>query len=125
MWGLVADWEGTYGAWKHGLFKDLKVRGGRVANRRACVQRRRSRATRCTRRTPHAHAQVDAMADAAARFNKQVAKLGRDVKAWPVWGWLQGVVESFKKTMPLITDLRNPAMRPRHWQELMEHVGAR
>lgn len=30
----------------------------------------------------------------------------------------------FKKTMPLITDLRNPAMRPRHWAQLQEAVGA-
>ena len=31
-------------------------------------------------------------------------------------------MESFKKTMPLIMDLRNPAMRPRHWASLMESV---
>jgi hypothetical protein len=65
------------------------------------------------------------MEEAAARFNKQVTKLGRNVKAWQVWGWLKGTIESFKKTMPLITDLRNPAMRPRHWQQLMEHIGSR
>ena len=34
-------------------------------------------------------------------------------------------MESFKKTMPLITDLRNPAMRERHWAQLMDHIGAR
>ena len=32
-------------------------------------------------------------------------------------------VESIKKLMPLITDLRNPAMRERHWKSLMEDVG--
>lgn len=36
----------------------------------------------------------------------------------------QDIVESFKKTMPLIMDLRNPAMRSRHWASLMEAVGA-
>lgn len=36
---------------------------------------------------------------------------------------MQEIVESFKKTMPLIMDLRNPAMRPRHWASLMEAVG--
>lgn len=65
------------------------------------------------------------MEEAAARFNKQVTKLGRDVKAWPVWGWLKETIDAFKKTMPLITDLRNPAMRPRHWQQLMEHINTR
>ena len=34
-------------------------------------------------------------------------------------------MESFKKTMPLITDLRNPAMRERHWAQLMDHIGTK
>ena len=34
-------------------------------------------------------------------------------------------MDSFKKTMPLIMDLRNPAMRPRHWASLMEVVGSK
>lgn len=25
MWSLMAEWEATYGAWKDGLFKELKV----------------------------------------------------------------------------------------------------
>jgi hypothetical protein len=25
MWGAVADWEATYGGWKNGHFKELKV----------------------------------------------------------------------------------------------------
>lgn len=65
------------------------------------------------------------MEEAAASFNKQVTKLGRDVKAWPVWSWLKDTIDAFKKTMPLITDLRNPAMRPRHWQQLMDHINTR
>lgn len=69
--------------------------------------------------------QVDEMDETAARFNKLVTKLGRDVKAWPVWGWLKDTIEAFKKTMPLITDLRNPAMRARHWQQLMEHINTK
>lgn len=69
--------------------------------------------------------QVEEMEETAARINKQVTKLGREVKGWPVWSWLKDTLGAFKKTMPLITDLRNPAMRPRHWQQLMEHINAR
>ena len=32
-------------------------------------------------------------------------------------------VDNLKKLMPLIGDLRNPAMRERHWKSLMEEVG--
>jgi dynein heavy chain len=65
------------------------------------------------------------MDEAAARLNKLVIKMGRDVKSWPVWEWLKDTIDAFKKTMPLITDLRNPAMRTRHWQQLMDHINVR
>ncbi len=32
-------------------------------------------------------------------------------------------INRFKRTMPLIQDLKNEAMRPRHWQQLVAHVG--
>ena len=51
---------------------------------------------------------VEEMEEAAVRIGKAVAKLGRDIKVWGVWGWIKEVIDAFKKTMPLITDLRNP-----------------
>lgn len=58
------------------------------------------------------------MEEAAVRISKNVAKLGRDIRQWGVWGSLKDTLDAFKRTMPLITDLRNPAMRPRHWESL-------
>lgn len=65
------------------------------------------------------------MEEAAVRCGKGVTKLGRDIKAWGVWGWIKEIIDAFKRTMPLITDLRNPAMRQRHWDGLMEEIGTR
>lgn len=31
-------------------------------------------------------------------------------------------MDKFKRTLPLITDLKNPAMRPRHWKKVKELV---
>lgn len=31
-------------------------------------------------------------------------------------------MDKFRRTLPLITDLKNPAMRPRHWQRVKETV---
>ncbi|KAK9823872.1 hypothetical protein WJX72_006072 [[Myrmecia] bisecta] len=67
---------------------------------------------------------VEEMEEAAQRIAKTLARLARDIKHWPVWAWIKDIVDSFKKTMPLITDLRNPAMRARHWAQLMEAIGA-
>lgn len=37
---------------------------------------------------------------------------------------LQDTTEGFMRTLPLITDLQSPAMRPRHWEELSRVVGS-
>lgn len=60
--------------------------------------------------------------EVAVKFGKTVAKLGRDVKHWDAWGSIKGTIEAFKKTMPLISDLRNSALRPRHWTQLMTTI---
>ena len=65
------------------------------------------------------------MEEAAVRIGKSVTKLGRDIKQWSVWAWIKDTIEAFKRTMPLITDLRNPAMRQRHWDGLMDEIGQR
>lgn len=36
--------------------------------------------------------------------------------------FLRTSVDKFRRTLPLITDLKNPAMRPRHWQRVKETV---
>eukprot|EP00898_Chlorokybus_atmophyticus_P005400 jgi/Chlat1/5861/Chrsp4S06373 len=69
---------------------------------------------------------VEEMDDAAQRLGKRLAKLGRnEIKAWSVWQETRDAIDAFKKTMPLIADLRSPALRPRHWEQLMDAVGKR
>ena len=60
---------------------------------------------------------------AAQQFAKRVHKLKKEVKGWPVLGSLSEEIEGIKKLMPLISDMRNEAMRERHWAQLMEQVG--
>lgn len=63
------------------------------------------------------------MEESAVKVSKTIVKLGRDIKHWPVWIQIKHTVDSFKRTMPLITDLRNPAMRERHWESIMNSIG--
>jgi hypothetical protein len=37
-----------------------------------------------------------------------------------VFKGLDNMVKNFLVSMPLVADLRSPAMRPRHWQQLMD-----
>ena len=43
-------------------------------------------------------------------------------KGWSICDTLKQKIDTFKRTMPLIQDLRNPAMRARHWDQLKEEV---
>ena len=52
---------------------------------------------------------------------KRAGRPGRDPRA----AGAQERVEAFALTMPLLADLRNPALRPRHWAELGVHIDAR
>lgn len=36
--------------------------------------------------------------------------------------FFRGRVDRFRRTLPLITNLKNPAMRPRHWTKVKEIV---
>ena len=66
---------------------------------------------------------VEEMEEQAIRINKRIIKIGREIKSWSVWKAIKEIVDAFKRTMPLIVDLRNPAMRERHWAQLMDTVG--
>lgn len=64
------------------------------------------------------------METAAVRLNRSVVKLARELgSSWTVVVNTKNLVDSFKATMPLIADLRNPAMRERHWDALIQEVG--
>jgi len=66
---------------------------------------------------------VEAMEEASGKFNKKLQKLGKDIKSWKTWEAIKDKVDQFKKALPLISDLRNEALRDRHWQQLMDQIG--
>lgn len=72
--------------------------------------------------TPFARVVVDALDADVARTLGALHALPKDCGAWPAAAWARARVEGFKRALPLIADLRHPAMRPRHWQQLREHV---
>lgn len=66
---------------------------------------------------------VEEMEVIAGGYYKKVGKLGRDIKRWKVWEAMKTELDRFRETVPLIQDLRNPALRSRHWAALQERVG--
>ena len=41
---------------------------------------------------------------------------------WEICDSIKGRIDQFKRTMPLIQDLKNPAMRDRHWTQIKNEV---
>eukprot|EP00756_Hemistasia_phaeocysticola_P021738 Hpha_TRINITY_DN15791_c11_g1::TRINITY_DN15791_c11_g1_i1::g.41603::m.41603/K10408/DNAH; dynein heavy chain, axonemal len=66
--------------------------------------------------------------DIEARVRKQVLALhGLDkrVRRWNAYAGIEARVKNLLTALPLIQNLRNPAMRPCHWEELMNKTGMR
>ncbi|KAF1790945.1 P-loop containing nucleoside triphosphate hydrolase [Phytophthora cactorum] len=67
--------------------------------------------------------EVETMESTAAQFFKKVVKYGKDMKNWAVWSSMKTKIEQFRQTLPLIQDLKSPALRARHWAQLKEEMG--
>ncbi|NXA03996.1 DYH10 protein, partial [Sapayoa aenigma] len=58
-------------------------------------------------------------------FLKALRKLPRAVRTMPVALQLESKMKAFRDSIPLLLDLKNEALRERHWQDLMERTGTR
>ena len=58
------------------------------------------------------------MDDKAVYFQDKLKTFDREVRQWGIYDYLKQTIESFRLTMPLIMDLRDDAMRERHWKQL-------
>uniref|UniRef100_A0A3P8UAE7 Dynein axonemal heavy chain 10 n=1 Tax=Amphiprion percula TaxID=161767 RepID=A0A3P8UAE7_AMPPE len=56
-------------------------------------------------------------------FIKSLRHLPKDVCALPVALFLEGRMKEFRESLPLLLDLKNEALKDRHWKELMERTG--
>ena len=54
---------------------------------------------------------------------KDVKNMSRGAKMWPAHKGVEDTVKNMQTTLPLITDLKNPAMRERHWKQLARATG--
>ncbi|KAM6051570.1 dynein axonemal heavy chain 10-like [Theristicus caerulescens] len=56
-------------------------------------------------------------------FLKALRKLPKQVRSMPVAFHLETKMKAFRDSIPLLLDLKNEALRERHWQDLMERTG--
>ncbi|XP_051490092.1 dynein axonemal heavy chain 10 [Apus apus] len=66
---------------------------------------------------------VQVLQEGIERFLKAFRKLPRDIRSLPVAFHLEKKMKAFRDSIPLLLDLKNEALRERHWQDLMERTG--
>ncbi|XP_054847065.1 dynein axonemal heavy chain 11 [Eublepharis macularius] len=57
------------------------------------------------------------------RFAKEMWSLAKEVRSWNVYIGLELTIKNMMTSLRVITELQNPAMRDRHWYQLMGAIG--
>ncbi|XP_058707745.1 dynein axonemal heavy chain 10 [Poecile atricapillus] len=68
---------------------------------------------------------VKVLQDGTEGFLKAVRKLPRQIRRMPICSQLEKKLKAFLNSIPLLLDLKNEALRERHWEDLMEKTGTR
>ncbi|XP_060146271.1 dynein axonemal heavy chain 2 isoform X6 [Globicephala melas] len=68
--------------------------------------------------------QTEAMETTAHGLFRRLTRLAKEYKDrnWEIIETTRSKIEQFKRTMPLISDLRNPALRERHWDQIRDEI---
>ncbi|RNF10287.1 1-beta dynein [Trypanosoma rangeli] len=71
------------------------------------------------------HLNSDTMLDVSERIRRELLRLRMELQMTDVWAKLKEEVELMKRLLPIVDDLRTPAIRPRHWQFLKVQLDAK
>uniref|UniRef100_A0A670JQ67 Dynein axonemal heavy chain 11 n=1 Tax=Podarcis muralis TaxID=64176 RepID=A0A670JQ67_PODMU len=57
------------------------------------------------------------------RFAKEMWSLDKEVRSWNVYMNLELTIKNLLTSLRIVSELQNPAMRDRHWYQLMDAIG--
>ncbi|XP_068161051.1 dynein axonemal heavy chain 9 [Antennarius striatus] len=77
------------------------------------------------RTTPWREIHVEDMELECKRFSKDIRGLDKEVRAWEAFTGLDSRVKNLLVSLRAVAELQNPAIRPRHWHQLMAATGVR
>jgi dynein heavy chain len=61
--------------------------------------------------------------DEIERFKKMCISLPKDLKTWQAYTELKVKIESYKEVLPIISELKKPSIKDRHWLKVVEVTG--
>ena len=59
------------------------------------------------------------------KFAKEIRGLDKEMRAWDAYTGVENDVKNMMTSLRAVTELQNPAIRDRHWQELMKATGVK
>ncbi|XP_052595155.1 dynein axonemal heavy chain 11 isoform X2 [Peromyscus californicus insignis] len=68
---------------------------------------------------------VEQMDAELRRFAKEIWSLDKAVRVWDAYSGLEGTVKDMTTSLRAIAELQSPALRERHWQQLMKAIGVK
>ncbi|XP_043958392.1 dynein heavy chain 9, axonemal isoform X2 [Gambusia affinis] len=75
------------------------------------------------RTTPWREINVEDMERECKRFSKDIRGLDKEVRAWEAFTCLDSRVKNILTSLRAVAELQSPAIRPRHWHQLMAATG--
>ncbi|KAM5302539.1 dynein axonemal heavy chain 11 isoform 2-T2 [Glossophaga mutica] len=57
------------------------------------------------------------------RFAKEIWSLDKEVRVWDAYAGLEGTVKDMTTVLRAVAELQSPALRDRHWHQLMKAIG--
>ncbi|XP_055624142.1 dynein beta chain, ciliary-like isoform X3 [Toxorhynchites rutilus septentrionalis] len=72
------------------------------------------------KKTPWKKIDVEAMEMECKNYGKQIRQLDKDMRTWNPYVHVEAVLKNLLTSLRAITELQNPAIRERHWIELMQ-----
>jgi dynein heavy chain len=75
------------------------------------------------RKTKWNEINVEMLQEENKKLQKEVKNCDKAVKNWPCYKGLEDAVKNMQTSLPLVEELHHPAMRERHWSQLMRACG--
>ncbi|KAB0805217.1 hypothetical protein PPYR_02187 [Photinus pyralis] len=75
--------------------------------------------------TPWKTIDVEGMEMELKRFAKEVRTMDKELRAWNAYNEMEGIIKNMLTSLRAVTELQNPAIRDRHWIQLMQATKVR
>lgn len=75
--------------------------------------------------TPWKKIDVEGMEMELKKYGKEVRQMDKELRGWDVYIQMENIIKNMLTSLRAVTELQNPAIRERHWVQLMQATKVR